>query len=411
MHWSLSRRSLLLSTGAAVLAGTPLAWAQKKYDIGVTDTEIKLGTTAPYSGPASSFGLYGKAMSAYFQMINDRGGINGRKINLISLDDAFSPPKTVEQTRRLVEQDEVFFIAGALGTAPNSAIQKYLNAKKVPHVFLTSGGERFNNPKEFPYSIPLYPSYVTIGRVYAQYILNTKPDAKIAVLHLNDDLGKDYLAGLKIGLGDKAEKMIVKELSHELSDPVVDTQVISLHGTGADTFVQLTTPKFAAQIIRKMSDMNWKPLHIMAQNSASVGATLVPAGLERSVGIVTVRWDKDPSDSSWATSPDMVAYLDFMGKYLPGVSVQDATAVPGYINAFMLSYVLEKCGDNLTRENVMRLATTITDVTPPLLLPGVKLRNSPTDYTAFHQLKMMRFDGTTWQAFGDLIDLTKVSRG
>lgn len=408
MSGCLSRRAMLIAGSATlVAAGTP-AFGDKKYDVGVTDTEIKLGTTAPYSGPASTFGLYGRAMSAYFQMTNDRGGINGRKVNLISLDDGYSPPKTVEQTRRLVEQDEVFFIAGPLGTAPNSAIQKYLNVKKVPHVFLTSGGERFNDPKHFPYSIPLYPSYVTIGRVFAQYILDTKPNAKIAVVYLNDDLGKDHLHGFKQGLGAKAAGMIVKELSHEISDPIVDSHVITAQGSGADTFVQFSTPKFAAQMIRKIHDIGWQPLHVMAQISASVGATLVPAGLEKSVGIVTVRWDKDPSDPGWATSPDMADYLKFMEKYLPGVSIQDATAVPGYINAYMISLVLQRCGDELTRANVMKHATSIVDVTPPLLLPGVSLSNSPTNYSAFHQLKMMRFNGKTWEPFGELIDLRRV---
>ncbi|HUN52802.1 MAG TPA: ABC transporter substrate-binding protein, partial [Candidatus Sulfotelmatobacter sp.] len=331
MRRSISRRAVLLSSGAALALGPGAALGQKKYDPGVTDSSIKLGSTAPYSGPASSFGAYGRAISGYFRMVNDRGGINGRKVDLISLDDAYSPPKTVEQTRKLVEEDGVFIIAGPLGTAPNAAIQKYLNAKHMPTVFLTSGGERFNNPKEYPYSIPLYPSYVTIGRVFAQFILSTKPDAKIAVIYMNDDLGKDHMAGFKQGLGAKAASMIVKEATYELSDAVVDSQVIAAEGSGADTLVEFTTPKFAAQIIRKVYDLNWKPLHIMAQIAASVGATLTPAGLDRSIGIVTAQWYKDPTDAAWAASPDMVDYVAFMKKYLPSDSLQDATPVPGYV--------------------------------------------------------------------------------
>ncbi len=406
MNRTLSRRAVLVAGGTlAVTAGS--ASGQKKYDVGVTDTEIKLGTTAPYSGPASTFGVYGQAMSAYFKMMNERGGINGRKIDLISLDDGYSPPKTVEQTRRLVERDEVFFIAGALGTAPNAAIQKYLNARKVPHVFLTAGGERFNDHKNYPYSIPLHPTFVNIGRVFAHYILGTRPDARIAVLYLNDDLGKDHLAGLRQGLGARAQSMIVQEVSHEITDPLVDSQVISLRASGADTLLQFTTPKFGAQIIRKVHDLDWKPLHIMAHTAASVGATLTPAGLDKSVGIISVQWFKDVSDPAWAQSPDMVEYLKFISTYMPGTPAQDPTPVFGYFNAAMMSRMLERCGDDLTRDNVLRQATSHTNVAGPMLLPGITINNSPTDYSAFQQLRLIRFDGTSFRPLGDLIDLRK----
>lgn len=405
MGREISRRTVLASGAAAAMAAAPRAFAGGTYDVGVTDQEIKLGSTAPYSGPASSFGAYGRAMTGYFRMLNDRGGINGRKVTLISLDDAYSPPKTMEQTRRLVESDNVFFIAGPLGTAPNTAIQKYLNQKNVPTVFLTSGGERFNDPKDYPYSIPLYPSYVAIGKVIAKYILAAKPNAKIAVISLNDDLGKDHLAGFKRGLGERASQIIVSETTHEISETVVDSQVFAAHASGADTFVQFTTPKFAAQIIRRIYDLDWKPLHIIAQVAASVGATMVPAGLERCTGIVTVQWYKDPSDAAWAASPDMVDFVAFVKQYMPNDSLQDATPVPGYVNAYMLALVLRRCGDELTRNNVLKIATSIKDETPPLLLPGITLSNSPTDYSAFHQLKLMRFNGKTFEPFGDLIDL------
>jgi branched-chain amino acid transport system substrate-binding protein len=398
MGRGISRRTVLASgAAAAAMAAAPRAFARVTYDVGVTDQEIKLGSTAPYSGPASSFGAYGRAMTGYFRMLNDRGGINGRKVTLISLDDAYSPPKTMEQTRRLVESDNVF-IAGPLGTAPNTAIQKYLNQKKVPTVFLTSGGERFNDPKDYPYSIPLYPSYMAIGKVIAKYVLAAKPNAKIAVISLNDDLGKDHLAGFTRGLGERASQMIVSETTHEISETVVDSQVFAAHASGADTFVQFTTPKFAAQIIRRIYDLDWKPLHIIAQVAASVAATMVPVGLERCTGIVPVLWYTDPSDPAWATSPDMVDFVALVKQYMPNDSLQDATPVPGYVNAYMLALVLQRCGDELTRAS-------IKDETPPLLLPGITLSNSPTDYSAFHQLKLMRFNGKTFEPFGDLIDL------
>jgi branched-chain amino acid transport system substrate-binding protein len=390
---------------APLLAGTAAAAAEKQYDPGATDTEIKLGTTSPYSGPASSFGAYGKAQVAFFNMLNDQGGINGRKVNLISLDDAYSPPKTIEQTRRLVEADGVLAIAGPLGTAPNSAIQRYLNTKQVPHLFLTSGGTRFKNPAVFPWSVPLYPTYDTVGRVYAQHILTTSPDAKIGILYLNDDLGKDYMGGLRAGLGARADSMIVETQSHEISDPLVDGQIVKLNTSQADTVFLLTTPKFAAQSIRKIADLAWRPQRFLANVAASIGATLKPAGLERSTGIVSVAWEKQPDDPAWSSAPDMIAFRAFVAKCAPAADLDEESMIPSYINANMIAYVLTACGDELTRANILKHATSLEGVTPPMLLPGIRLSNSATDYTSYHQLQLTRFDGTRGVRIGELIDL------
>ncbi len=412
MRNGLGRRRLAAWLYAApLLARARPASAAKQYDPGVTDSEIKLGTTSPYSGPASSFGQYGRAQVAYFAMLNAQGGINGRKVNLISLDDSYSPPKTIEQTRRLVESDGVFAIAGPLGTAPNAAIQKYLNSRKIPQLFLTSGGTRFNNPASFPWSVPLYPSYDTVGRVYARHVLATNPGAKIAVLYLNDDLGKDHLGGLRAGLGAKADAMIVSTQSHEISDPVVDAQVITLQSSGADTVFLLTTPKFAAQGIRKMADIGWQPQRFLSNTAASISATLVPAGLEHSAGVMTAEWEKRPDDPEWAASPDMMAFLDTMKKYAPSADLSEDALVPGYVNAAMIAQVLAACGDELTRENVLNKATHLSGAAPPMLLPGIHLSNSPTVYTAFHQLRLAQFNGTRWVGLGELVDLSEVGAG
>jgi ABC-type branched-subunit amino acid transport system substrate-binding protein len=403
------RRPLLaLALAAPLIARNARARADRRYDQGVSDTEIKLGTTSPYSGPASSFGAYGVAQAAYFAMLNEQGGINGRKVNLISLDDAYSPPKTIEQTRRLVEADGVLAIAGPLGTAPNSAIQKYLNGNKVPQLFLTSGGTRFNNPAVFPWSIPLYPSYDTIGRVFAANLLGTAPDTKIAVLFMNDDLGKDYLGGLRAGLGTRADSMIVERQSHELTDPVVDAQIVKMSESRAGTVFLLTTPRFAAQAIRKMAGMGWNPQRYVAPNAASIEATMRPAGLDKSAGIVTAAWEKHPDDPTWSSDPDMIAYLAFLKKYAPSANPADEATIPGYVNAYMIAQVLRACGDVLTRAEILRRATSLAGVTAPMLLPGIKLSNSPTDYTAFHQLQLTRFDGARWVRIGELIDLGEI---
>jgi branched-chain amino acid transport system substrate-binding protein len=410
MRNRISRRHVATLLGLApLLARTGTAGAEKAYDQGVSDTEIKLGTTCPYSGPASSFGAYGLAQSAYFKMLNDQGGINGRMVNLISLDDAYSPPKTVEQTRRLVEADGVLAIAGPLGTAPNSAIQRYLNSKKIPQLFLTSGGTRFNNPGAFPWSVPLYPSYDTVGRVFAQHVLATTPGARIGILYLNDDLGKDYMGGLRAGLGARADSMIVETQSHEISDPAIDGQIIKLHDSRADTVFLLTTPKFAAQSIRKIADLEWQPQRVLANVAASIGATLKPAGLERSTGVVSVVWEKRPDDPEWSSAPDMIAFLAFLRKYSPSADLNEESMIPGYINAFMIAYVLNACGDELTRTNILKHATSLDGVIPPMLLPGIRLSNSPTDYTSYHQLQLIRFNGTRWIRQGGPIDLGTIA--
>jgi ABC-type branched-subunit amino acid transport system substrate-binding protein len=406
----ISRRSAIAGLGATALAlgKSSRARAAGNYDVGVTDTEIKLGTTAPYSGPASGYGVYGQAQTAYFQMINDNGGINGRKINLISLDNAFSPPKAVEQTRKLVESEEVFAIAGFLGTATNAAVQKYLNAKKVPNLFLTSGAERFNDPKEFPWIVPFYPIYVAQGAALGLHILQEKPDAKIAVQYVNDDLGKDFLRGLKKGLGGKAGA-IVKEISHEITEPTIDNQVADCKGAGADVFVQLTYSKFAAQGIRKVAALGWKPLHVVNSNCSSIGGTLAPAGLDNAKGLVSAWWEVIPNDPRHQDKPRVKAYAEFMKKYMPSVGIDDNTVTPGYNNAYMIEQVLRRCGNDLTRENLLKQATSLRDVQPPLFLDGIKVSNSPTDYRAIHNLQITRFDGANWVPVGTLVDLDGIA--
>ncbi|MDE2363422.1 MAG: ABC transporter substrate-binding protein [Hyphomicrobiales bacterium] len=399
-----TRRGVLngaTAIGASTLIGSGAARAA--YGPGVTDTEIKLGTTSPYSGPASSFGVFGEAQVAFFKMINDKGGINGRKINLISLDNAFSPPKALEQTRTLVEGDGVFAIAGALGTPPNAAIAKYLNDAKVPNLFLVSGAERFNDPKNFPWIIPLYPSYVAQGEIYGNYIKAKKPGAKIAVLYENDDLGKDYVRGLKKGLGDKAASMIVKERSHELSDPSIESIVVEMNATGADVYVQFTTPKFAAQSIRKTAALGWKPLQILASNAASIPATLVPAGLENSRGIISARWEKDITGPEFADDQAIKEFRQFEAKYMPRANPADQTAMPGYICAYAIAEVLRRCGNELTRENLVKMAATLRDFPVPTLLPGITLSNSPDDYSAYHAMEIIQFNGERWVGLGELI--------
>jgi branched-chain amino acid transport system substrate-binding protein len=404
---SSTRRSVVIGIGAASLAlgRSKRVFAAKSNDLGVTDTEIKLGTTSPYSGPASGFGVYGQAQTAYFHMVNDRGGINGRKINLISLDNAYTPPKTLEQTRKLVESDEVFAIAGMLGTAPNSATQKYLNSKNIPNLFLTSGAERFNDPKEYPWIIPFYPIYVAQSAAFGKFILKEKPAAKIAVQYLNDDLGKDFLRGLKKGLGDKGDAMIVKEISHELAEPSIENQVADCMGAGADVFVQLTASKFAAQGIRKVAALNWHPLHIVNSNCSSIGGTLAPAGLDNAKGLVSAWWEINPTDPAEESRPAVKAYAEFLKKYLPSIHIDDNTAIPGYNNAYMIEQVLKRCGDELTRENVLKVATSLKGERPPLYLDGIKVHNSPTDYRAVHNLQLSRFDGKRWVAIGKMTDL------
>jgi ABC-type branched-subunit amino acid transport system substrate-binding protein len=391
----------LLSLVLALLASP--AQAQKKYGPGASDTEIKIGQTMPYSGPASAYGTIGKASAAYFNMVNEQGGINGRKINFISLDDGYSPPRAVEQTRKLIEEEQVLFLFGPLGTPTNSAIHKYVNAKGVPHVFLNTGATKWGDPKNFPWTIGWNLSYQNEAQIYAKYILDTKPDAKIAVLYQNDDYGKDYLKGLKDGLGDKAAKLIVAEASYEVTDTTIDSQIVSLQASGADTFVNITTPKFAAQAIRKVNDIGWKPLHIINNVSASVGSVLTPAGLDKSTGLITAWFYKDPVDPQWKNDAAMKEYLAWLKKYYPEGNPADIFNLVGYVQAQVLVQLLKQCGDNLTRESVMKQVTSIKDLQPGLLLPGVKLNTSADDYFLIQQAQLARFDGKEWKLFGKII--------
>ncbi|HYM02063.1 MAG TPA: ABC transporter substrate-binding protein [Stellaceae bacterium] len=369
--------------------------AEKNYGPGVSDTEILLGQSVPYSGPASAFGVYGRVMQAYFTMLNDRGGIHGRKIKLISLDNAFSPPKAREQTRKLVEDDGVLAEAGTLGTTPNVAIEKYLNQKKVPQLFISAGGSRFNDPKEFPWTVPFYPSFDMEGRTIAAYLLKTKPSAKIAVLYQNDDYGKDFLTGLKTGLGDK-RTMLVAEASYELSDPTVDSQIVTLQQSGADTLLDFATPKFAAQAIRKSHDIGWKPLQFVASPANSVEAVLKPVGFDIATGLMTTQFAKQAADPAWAGDQDMKDYLAFYQKYLPSESPNDFIGLSSYIISEGIALVLERCGDDLSRDNLLRQATQIEGVKLPMFLPGIEIHNSPQDYALYHELRVARFDGRQW---------------
>ena len=392
---------LIAAIAAVVAIG---AQAQSKYDIGATDKEIKIGQTMPYSGPASAYGTIGKTEQAYIKMINDQGGINGRKINLISLDDSYSPPKAVEQVRKLVEQDEVLFLWQTLGTPSNSAIHKYVNQKKIPHLFLATGATKWGDPKNFPWTMGGQPAYQIEATIYARYLLKTKPGAKIAVLYQNDDYGKDLLKGLKDGLGAKAS-MIVKEASYEVADTTVDSQILSLKDSGADTMFTFATPKFAAQSIRKVFDIGWKPLHFVNNVSAQVTSVLMPAGLEKSVGLITANYIKDINDPQWANSPDIKAFQEFMKKYYPDGDPKEYNNAYGYMQGHMLMQMLKQCGNDLTRENVMRQAANLKNVELPMLLPGIKVNTSPTDFFPMDQQQLGKFDGKEWKNFGELIDL------
>ncbi len=383
--------------------GSGVVLADKKYGPGASDTEIKIGQTMPYSGPGSAYGTIGKAEVAYFKMVNDNGGINGRKVNLISLDDGYTPPRTVEQIRRLVEEEQVLFTFQTLGTPPNTAIQKYMNAKKVPQLFVATGATKWGDPEHYPWTMGWQPTYQHESRIYAKYLLRNRPNAKVGILYQNDDYGKDYLKGFKDGLGDKAASMIVAEVSYEVTDPSVDTQIVTLQGSGADTFFNITTPKFAAQAIRKSYDIGWKPLHFINGVSVSVASVLQPAGLEKSAGIVSVAYLTDPTDPAWKDAKAVKDYMAFMKKYYPDGNPDDTLNVYGYGVAQTLAQVLRQCRDDLTRENVMREAANLKDFELPMLLPGIKLNTSPTDFYPIEQVQLMRFDGKTWVRFGELM--------
>ena len=389
--------AIVFSTIAIV---TDDAKAEKKYGPGVTDTGIKVGQTMPYSGPASAWGTVGRAELAYFRMINDQGGINGRKINLISLDDAFSPPKTVEQTRRLVEQENVAFIFSSLGPG-NLAVRRYLNDLRVPQLFVLAPTERLNDPEHFPWTIGLIPSYYLDGKVHARYILAHKPSAKIAILHENLDVEKEAVMGLRDGLGDKSGQLIVKELSYESSDATVDSQMVTLKASGADTFYNVSSPKFATQAIRKANELGWKPLHFLAYGSQSIQAVLEPAGLENSIGIISAIFGKDATDPRWKDDPSTKLYLDWLQKYYPGGRAADIFIGSGWAFAQSLIYVLKQCGDDLSRENIMRQTTNLHSVALPWLLPGVTLNTSPTDYQPIKQMTETRFNGKSWDLLSE----------
>ncbi|MCA6104475.1 ABC transporter substrate-binding protein [Bradyrhizobium australafricanum] len=392
----------LLSAFALILTSCNVALAQKKYDTGASDTEIKIGNTMPYSGPASAYGTIGKTETAYFRMINDAGGIHGRKIKFISYDDGYSPPKTVEQARKLVENDEVLLLFGSVGTATNAAIRKYMNEKQVPQLFIASGASKWNDPKDYPWTMGWQPSYQDEARVYAKYIMKHKPDAKVAVLYQNDDFGKDYLKGLKDAFGDKAS-MIVAEEAYETSEPTIDSHIVKLKATGADTFVSITTPKFAAQAIKKAAEIAWTPLQIVANVSASVGGVMQPAGFENSQGILSASYLKDGADPQWDKDPGMEKFLAFLKKNYPDANKLDGATSFGYAAAQTMVKVLEMCGDDLTRANVMKQAASLKDFVPGTLLPGISINTSATDFAPIKQLRLMRFKGEKWELFGDII--------
>jgi branched-chain amino acid transport system substrate-binding protein len=392
------------SAALALLAVTcSPSFAQKKYDTGATDTEIKIGNIMPYSGPASAYGVIGKTEEAYFKKINAEGGINGRKINFVSYDDAYSPPKTVEQARKLVESDEVLLIFNPLGTPPNTAIQKYLNTKKVPQLFVATGATKWNDPKEFPWTMGWQPNYQSESQIYAKYILKNHPNAKIAVLYQNDDYGKDYLKGLKDGLGAKAASMIIVEESYEVTQPTIDSNIVKLKSLGADVFFNVTTPKFAAQAIKKMNEIGWKPVHFLNNVSASIGSVMKPAGFENSQDIISSQYLKDPTDAQWKDDAGMKAWNEFLDKYYPEANRADASVMYAYTVAQGLAHVLKNCGDNLTRENVMKQAASIKDLELGGLLPGIKVNTSPTDFAPLSQLQLIKFKGEGWERFGEVL--------
>jgi branched-chain amino acid transport system substrate-binding protein len=397
---------LLTGVAVAVALSASSAYAQKKYDSGASDTEIKIGQTVPFSGPASAYATIGKAQAAYIKMINDQGGVNGRKINLIQYDDAYSPPKAVEQVRKLIESDEVLLTFQIIGTPSNAAVQKYLNVKKVPQLFAATGASKFTDPKNFPWTLGFNPNYFVEGRIYGQYVLKNYPNAKVGVLYQNDDLGKDYLNGLKAGFGDRAASMIVAEASYEVADPTVDSQILKLKDAGVDLLFSASTPKQAAQAIKKNAELGWHPVHIVDINATSVGAVLQPAGLEASKGVISVNYGKDPLDPTWKDDAGMKNYFDFMAKYYPEGDKNSSFNTYGYSTTQLLIHVLKQCGDDLTRDNVLKQATNLKNVKLDLALPGILGNTTPNDYRVNKQLQMMKFNGERWELFGPIIEDT-----
>jgi branched-chain amino acid transport system substrate-binding protein len=387
----------LALTPAPVPAQTP----------GVSATEIKVGNTNPYSGPASAYGTIGKAIGAYFKKVNDEGGVNGRKINYITYDDSYSPPKTVEMVRKLVEQDQVAFVFNTLGTPTNSAIHKYMNQQKVPHLLVATGATKWNDPKNFPWTMGWQPNYQAEGQIYAKYVLKNVPDAKVGILYQNDDYGKDYLKGFKDALGDAVKKVVVLEQSYETTDPTIDSQIVNLKNSGANVFYNVTIPKFAVQAIKKAHDIGWKPLHLLNSVSTSVGVVLKPAGLDASKGLLTTFYIKDPTDPQWKNGQDYKDWLAWMKKYYPEGNVEDGFNVYAYAVSHTLVQVLKQCGNDLSRANIMRQAANLKDVTVPMLLPGIKINTSPTDFAPIEQEQLAKFDGERWVLFGELYDAGK----
>jgi branched-chain amino acid transport system substrate-binding protein len=399
----ITRRTLLKSSAAAAAFAATAGSARADNAPGITDTEIKIGQTMPYSGPASAYGVIGRAGGAYFKMINEQGGINGRKINLISLDDAYSPPKTVEQVRRLVEDEKVAFLFNTLGTPPNLAIRQYLNDNKVPQLFVATGAAAFSDPQHFPWTIGWQPNYQTEAKIFAKHILKTKPDGKIGVLYQNDAFGKDYLIGLKDGLGADHAGMVIKEASYETSEPTVDSQVVTLQGSGADIFLIAATPKFAAQAIRKSFDIGWTAARYMTDVSQSVASVMKPAGLEKSKGVITAIYGKDPTDARWKDDPGFKQYAEFIAKYMSPNDLIDANAVYGFGTGATMVQVLKQCGNDLSRENIMRQAANIKDLELPMLLPGIKINTSPDNFSPIRQEALASFNGESWEQFGEVL--------
>jgi branched-chain amino acid transport system substrate-binding protein len=394
------KKRLLLATALFTLAAAASALAA---DLpGVTATEIKIGNTDAYSGPASAFGVIAKLEAAFFKMVNDQGGVAGRKINFISLDDGYSPPKTVEQVRRLIEEDQVALLFNTLGTPTNSAIQRYVNEKKVPHLFISTGADKWGDYQHFPWTMGFQPSFRTEAQIYAKYILKEEPNTKIAILYQNDDLGKDYLTGMKDVLGNKFEKMVVT-VSYEVTDPTIDSQITSLQGAGANVLLVAGTPKFAAQAIRKVHDLDWKPLFFMSNVSVSVGAVIKPAGPEKAIGMITAGYVKDPNDPTWKNDAGMNEWRDFMAKYMPGADTTDTSYVFAYAVSKVMLQVLKQCEGNFTRENLMKQAANLHDLELPTLLPGIRVNTSPTNYHPIRQMQLAKFDGISWVFFGDVV--------
>ncbi|HYC64635.1 MAG TPA: ABC transporter substrate-binding protein [Reyranellaceae bacterium] len=389
-------------SAAAVLSGSRVAYAQKKYDDGATDKEIKIGHTNPYSGPASSYGVIGKCIEAYWKSVNDRGGINGRMVKFVTLDDGYSPPKTVEMVRQLVEQEKVLALFNTLGTPTNTAIHKYMNQKKVPHLFLATGASKWGKPKDFPWTMGYQPDYHTEAVIYAKHILANVKDAKIAVLMQNDDYGKDYWEGFKDGLGKEANR-VVKHVTYEVTDPTVDSQTIQMKDAGANVFFNISIPKFAAQSMRKAAEIGWKPVQYLNNVSAQVSTTMKPAGFENVQGVITAAWLKDPTDKQWENDAELKTWREWMGKYMPGANLSDVNYVYAYSVSFLMEQTLKACGDNLTRENLMKMAANHKKLRVPGLLPGITVSTSPTDFYPVQAVRLQRFKAESWELFGEVL--------